>query len=76
MIKKIYGFIGTVGGARTGMPLRSLLGELGCISVSNMFTIPRVHNAFSEDGQPLETEEVHRLIVILFVVVISASSSC
>nr|XP_002121612.2 uncharacterized protein LOC100183100 [Ciona intestinalis] len=46
----------SVGGARAGVQLRSLLGELGCISVSNMFTIPQVHTAISESGEPLDSE--------------------
>jgi len=41
-----------VGGARVGVQLRTLLGELGCISTSNMLTIPKVHNALSADGVP------------------------
>ncbi|CAK8698079.1 quinone reductase-like [Clavelina lepadiformis] len=46
-----------VAGARAGVQLRSLLGELGCISVSNMFAIPRAHKALTENGVPQETEE-------------------
>uniref|UniRef100_H2YWI3 NADPH-dependent FMN reductase-like domain-containing protein n=1 Tax=Ciona savignyi TaxID=51511 RepID=H2YWI3_CIOSA len=45
-----------VGGARAGVQLRSLLGELGCISVSNMFTIPQAHLALGENGEPSDTE--------------------
>nr|CAB3262771.1 uncharacterized protein LOC100183100 [Phallusia mammillata] len=45
-----------VGGARAGMQLRAMLGELGCISISNMFTISQVHKCFDENGMPLDTE--------------------
>ena len=51
-------FLGLVGGVRAGIQLRSFLGELGCISVSNMFAVPRAHVALDEDGTPKETEEV------------------
>jgi hypothetical protein len=34
------------------MQLRCLLGELGCISVSNIFAVPVVHEAFDEEGKP------------------------
>lgn len=46
-----------IGGARAGVQLRSFLGELGCISVSNMFAISKAHVALNEDGTPKETEE-------------------
>ena len=37
---------------RAAMQLRCLLGELGCISVSNIFGIPQVHQSLSESGEP------------------------
>jgi len=44
--------MGMFGGIRAAMQLRALLGELGCISVSNIFAIPRVHEAFDDEGVP------------------------
>ncbi|XP_072176081.1 uncharacterized protein [Diadema setosum] len=44
---------GQYGGMRSAMQLRSFLGEMGCISVSNIFGIPRAHEAISEEGRPL-----------------------
>jgi len=35
------------------MQLRCMLGELGCISVPNIFGIPVVQNSLDPDGQPL-----------------------
>lgn len=55
-----------VGGARAGIQLRSLLGELGCISTSNMLTIPKVHNAINADGTPNpESEEGSHMVSAL-----------
>lgn len=34
------------------MQLRAFLGEMGCISVSNIFGIPKVHEAISGEGKP------------------------
>ena len=38
---------------RAAMQLRAMLGEIGCISVSNIFGIPKVHESLNEDGTPL-----------------------
>lgn len=43
---------GIYGGMRAAMQLRAMTGELGCISVSNIFGIPEVHKAIDEDGNP------------------------
>ncbi|KAK3087013.1 hypothetical protein FSP39_000308 [Pinctada imbricata] len=45
--------MGQFGGMRAAMQLRALTGELGCISVSNIFGIPQVQKAFDEKGTPL-----------------------
>jgi len=47
------GIVEPFGGICAAMHIRCLAGELGCISVSNIFGIAEVHRAFSEDGQPL-----------------------
>ncbi|XP_046584324.1 quinone reductase-like [Haliotis rubra] len=44
---------GIYGGMRSAMQLRAFLGELGCLSVSNIFGIPEVHKALDEEGNPL-----------------------
>ena len=46
---------GIYGGMRAAMQLRCFLGELGCLSVSNIFGIPRVHQALGEDGSPIDS---------------------
>ena len=38
---------------RSAMQLRALTGEIGCISVSNIFGIPQVHQSIDENGKPL-----------------------
>ncbi|XP_013420973.1 uncharacterized protein LOC106181199 [Lingula anatina] len=43
---------GQYGGMRAAMQLRSFLGELGCLSVSNIFGIPQVMEAISPEGEP------------------------
>lgn len=45
---------GIYGGMRAAMQLRAMLGEIGCISVSNIFGIPQVNKALDEDGKPLD----------------------
>ncbi|WAR15903.1 hypothetical protein MAR_030497 [Mya arenaria] len=46
---------GIYGGMRAAMQLRALTGELGCISVSNIFGIPEVHKAIDENGTALNS---------------------
>lgn len=50
--------MGPFGGMRAAMTLRCFLGELGCISVSNIFGIPQVQNCFDADGKPLDDRMV------------------
>lgn len=44
---------GPYGGMRAAMQLRVLLGELGCISVSNILGIGSAQNQLNEQGEPL-----------------------
>ncbi|XP_062573084.1 quinone reductase-like [Saccostrea cucullata] len=44
--------MGQFGGMRAAMALRTLTGELGCLSVSNIFGIPTVQKAFDAEGNP------------------------
>ena len=34
------------------MHLRCMTAEIGCLSVSNIFGIPKVHEAIDENGKP------------------------
>ncbi len=43
------------GGMRATMQLRAFLGEIGCLPVSNIFGIPKVHNAIDGDGKPTDS---------------------
>ncbi|BFZ11473.1 hypothetical protein BsWGS_14511 [Bradybaena similaris] len=45
--------MGIYGGMRAAMQLRAFMAELGALSVSNIFGIPEVHKALTEDGKPL-----------------------
>ncbi|XP_045181307.2 uncharacterized protein LOC123540385 isoform X2 [Mercenaria mercenaria] len=52
---------GIYGGMRAAMQLRAMTGELGCISVSNIFGIPKVHEAIDEDGTPKDNHMISGL---------------
>ncbi len=45
---------GMFGGVRAAMQLRMTLAELGTPSIPTIFPIPRVQNAFTEDGTPTD----------------------
>jgi NAD(P)H-dependent FMN reductase len=45
---------GAFGGVRAAMQLRMLLGEIGTVSIPSIFPIPRVQDAFAEDGTPTD----------------------
>ena len=45
---------GPFGGVRAAMQLRPYLGELGTPSISSIFAISRVQQAFDSDGAPLD----------------------
>ena len=45
---------GTFGGVRAAMQLRAMLCELGMPSISSLFPIPRIGDAFDEGGAPLD----------------------
>ncbi|XP_072029791.1 FMN-dependent NADPH-azoreductase-like [Amphiura filiformis] len=46
---------GIYGGMRAAIQLRAFLGEMGCLPVSNIFGIPKVHQAIDGDGKPLDS---------------------
>ncbi|XP_033127672.1 NADPH azoreductase-like [Anneissia japonica] len=43
---------GQYGGMRAAIQLRALLGEIGCLSVSNIFGIPQANKSLDEEGNP------------------------
>ncbi len=43
---------GSFGGVRAAIALRAMLAELGMSSIPSIFPIPKVQDAFSEDGLP------------------------
>jgi NAD(P)H-dependent FMN reductase len=43
---------GPFGGVRAAMQLRMMLAELGTVSIPSMFPVPKVQEAFAEDGTP------------------------
>lgn len=45
---------GAFGGVRAAMQLRMMLGELGMPSIPSIFPVPRVQDAFAEDGTPAD----------------------
>jgi NAD(P)H-dependent FMN reductase len=51
---------GAFGGVRAAMQLRAMLCELGMPSISSLFPIPRIGDAFAEDGTPLDPKITQR----------------
>ena len=43
---------GPFGGVRAAMQLRAMLGELGMPSIPSLFPVPKVQDAFNDDGSP------------------------
>jgi len=43
---------GAFGGVRAAMQLRAFLAEIGTVSIPSLFPIPRVQDAFDEQGNP------------------------
>ncbi|HEX8201664.1 MAG TPA: NAD(P)H-dependent oxidoreductase [Isosphaeraceae bacterium] len=50
---------GPFGGVRAAMQLRAMLCELGTPSIPSLLPVPKVQDAFDEDGRPLD-EAYHR----------------
>lgn len=44
--------VGAFGGVRAAMQLRAMLCELGMPSISSLFPIPRIQDAFDDNGAP------------------------
>lgn len=51
---------GRFGGVRAAEQLRSVLCELGMASIPSAYPVPRVQDAFSEDGMPADAVNVRR----------------
>ncbi|XP_014674147.1 PREDICTED: uncharacterized protein LOC106814351 [Priapulus caudatus] len=49
---------GIYGGMRAAMQLRAMLSECGMLTVSNLFGIPKVHEAIGEKGEPIDPHMV------------------
>ena len=45
---------GPFGGVRAAMQLRMMLAELGTVSIPSIFPVPKVQEAFAEDGTPTD----------------------
>ncbi len=52
---------GAFGGVRAAMQLRAMLCELGTPSIPSLFPIPKVQDAFEEDGTPLDEAYPRRI---------------
>ena len=56
---------GPFGGVRAAMQLRAMLGELGMPSIPSLFPVPKVQDAFAEDGtakDPASAKRVARFL--------------
>ena len=51
---------GTFGGVRAAVQLRASLCEMGMPSISSMFPVPRVGDAFAADGTPADAATIRR----------------
>jgi NAD(P)H-dependent FMN reductase len=56
---------GIFGGINAAQQLRLVFAELGAPSISSSFTIPRVHNAFDEDGRLVDKAYDKRVLKFL-----------
>ncbi len=56
---------GAFGGVRAAMHLRAYLCEIGTPSISSLFSIPQVHNAFDVDGNAIDKAYDRRAVSFL-----------
>lgn len=56
---------GAFGGVRASIALRAMLGELGMSSIPSIFPVPKVQNAFEEDGTPIDEAYKSRIVKFL-----------
>jgi NAD(P)H-dependent FMN reductase len=52
---------GPFGGVRAAMQLRAMLGELGMPSIPSLFPVPKVQDAYQEDGTPKDAAAAGRV---------------
>ncbi len=52
---------GSFGGVRAAVMVREIMAELGSPSISSTFPVPKVQDAFAEDGTPID-EAYHRRV--------------
>jgi NAD(P)H-dependent FMN reductase len=51
---------GSFGGVRASIALRPMLAEMGMSSIPSVFPVPKVQNAFSEEGVPTDEKTFER----------------
>jgi NAD(P)H-dependent FMN reductase len=56
---------GAFGGVRAAIALRAMLAELGMSSIPSIFPVPRVQDAFRDDGMPADPDVVRRVASFL-----------
>jgi NAD(P)H-dependent FMN reductase len=56
---------GPFGGVRSLINLRAILAELGTPSIPSAFPVSQIHNAFDEDGNPLDHAYDERIVKFL-----------
>ncbi len=56
---------GAFGGVRAAIALRAMLGELGMSSIPSIFPVPKVQDAFREDGSPIDLGYERRIVTFL-----------
>lgn len=47
---------GAFGGVRAAIQLRAFLAEIGTVSIPTLFPIPKVQDAFNDDGEPVDPD--------------------
>jgi NAD(P)H-dependent FMN reductase len=52
---------GAFGGVRAAMQLRAMLGEIGTVTIPSIFPIPKVQDAFDDDGNPRDPSPDRRI---------------
>ena len=52
---------GPFGGVRAAMQLRAFLAEIGTVTIPSLFPVPRVQDAFDDEGNP-SNEKSHQFI--------------
>jgi NAD(P)H-dependent FMN reductase len=56
---------GPFGGVRALINLRAILAELGTPSIPSAFPVSQIHDAFDDDGNPLDRDYDERIVKFL-----------